>query len=132
MRLASINYNPLNLIHVVYKGSNKMNKLKITLSTCFIKIEKNNVPKTASSLQIDICSTLVQTLKYMLVLLDHIGSSSSQKFYTQILHQCMVSSLWGVQTNYNKKIFKIFKIQLFDTLYEFEKIILQRSLWGKK
>jgi hypothetical protein len=64
------NHNPLNLIPIVYKGSNKMNKLKITLSTCFIKIEKNNVPKTASSFQIDICSTLVQTLKYMLVLVD--------------------------------------------------------------
>jgi hypothetical protein len=31
----------------------------------------------------------------------------------------------------NNKIFKIFKIQFFDTLYEFEKMILQRSLWGK-
>lgn len=56
------NHKPLNLILAIYKGFNKMNKFKITLSTCFIKIEKIYVPKTTSSLRIDICSTLVQIL----------------------------------------------------------------------
>jgi hypothetical protein len=65
------NHNPLNIITIVYKGSSKLNKFKITLSTCFIKIgKKKKKPEIASSFQIDICSTLVQTFKYMLVLLD--------------------------------------------------------------